>query len=255
MDRVGLYGALAPIYDEWQSCDGMIPFAEVVRDRLEPILRADSGQRPDGSLSFLDVGAGTGTLLAGLREQHPGWRLAGVDDSAAMLAVAVRKAGAASITWARARLDGALPFGPAFDAVGCFYDTLNHLPDAGALDRALGTMAAILRPGGLLVFDVTNSLGFNRWWRGRPAFAGAGWRLTIDMQFDPVDQSGLADVAILRQGEPERRFRLVERHFGPERIDAALVGAGFRTVVQQPWAPFAGDIPGKTWWAARLQRS
>ena len=114
MDRVGgLYGALAPIYDEWQSCDGMIPFAEVVRARLEPTLRGIQ----TGALSFLDVGAGTGTLLVGLREQHPGWRLAGVDDSAAMLAVAVRKPDAASITWARARLDGSLPFGPTFGAM------------------------------------------------------------------------------------------------------------------------------------------
>jgi SAM-dependent methyltransferase len=255
MDGLGLYGALAPIYDEWQSCDGMIPFAEVVRARLEPILRGDARNRPEEPMSFLDVGCGTGTLLLGLREQHRRWRLAGVDGSAEMLAVAVRKPDAGSIAWARAGLDRPLPFGQGFDAVGCFYDTLNHLPDAEALQRALGTMAAILRPGGLLIFDVTNSLGFSRWWRGRPTFEGVGWRLSIDMQFDPVAQLGLADVAILRQGEPEDRFRLVERHFAPERIDAALVASGFRTVVQQPWAPFAGDSPGKTWWVARLLRS
>ena len=251
----GLYGALAPIYDDWQSCDGTIPFAEVVSAKLEPILRSEARRLPDARLSFLDVGCGTGTLLAGLREQHRDWRLAGVDGAPEMLAVARRKPGAGTVAWARAALNGPLPFGRTFDAVGCFYDTLNHLPDAAALQGALASMAAVLRPGGLLVFDVTNANGFSRWWRGRPVFAGDRWRLSIDMQFDPVTDVGRAEVAIHREGGSERRFELVERHFSGEQIDAALTASGFRAVVEQPWAPFAGDSPGKSWWAARFIRS
>ncbi len=251
----GLYGALAAIYDDWQSCDGTIPFAEVVRAKLEPILRGEARRLPETRFSFLDVGCGTGTLLAGLREQHRDWRLAGVDGAPEMLAVALRKPGARTIAWSRAPLSGPLPFGRTFDAVGCFYDTLNHLPDAAALQGALGAMAGVLRPGGLLVFDVTNANGFARWWRGRPVFAGPRWRLTIDMQFDPVANLGRADVAILRDGQPERRVQLVERHFPREQLDAALAASGFRTIVEQPWAPFAGDSPGKSWWAARFIRS
>jgi SAM-dependent methyltransferase len=251
----GLYAALAPIYDEWQSCDGMIPFAEVVRARLEPVLRAETQRLPAAGLSFLDLGCGTGTLLYGIRRQHPAWKLAGVDGAAEMLSMAARKPDAASIRWARARLDGPLPFGRAFDVVGCFYDTLNHLPDGAALQRALAGMAAVLRPGGLLVFDVTNLSGFTSWWRGRPSFTGPGWRLTIDMQFDPVADVGRADTSIARAGQPERCFRLVERHFPPSQLEAALGASGFRTVLQQPWSPFAGDRPGKTWWAARTMAS
>jgi SAM-dependent methyltransferase len=251
----GLYGALAPIYDDWQSCDGMIPFAEVVRAKLEPVLRGEARRLPDARLSFLDVGCGTGTLLTGLREYHRDWPLAGLDGAPEMLAVALRKPRARSIAWARAPLGGPLPFGRSFDAVGCFYDTLNHLPDAAALEGALASMAAVLRPGGLLLFDVTNANGFARWWRGRPVFAGAGWRLTIDLEFDPVADLGHAEVAIHREGGPECRFQLVERHFSSEEIAAALAVAGFRTVLEQPWAPFAGDSPGKSWWAARFIRS
>lgn len=249
MDGVGeLYAALAPIYEEWQSSDGRVPFAEVVGARLEPMLRSEAPVRP---LAFLDAGCGTGTLLRGLRQRHAGWRLAGVDQAAAMLGVAVRQPDAGSIAWARARLDAPLPFGRVFDAAGCFYDTLNHLPDGAALRRALAGLAAVLRPGGLLVFDVTNAVGFQRWWRGQPAFAGTGWRMTIEMEFDPATQRGLAEVAISRRGEPERRFHLTERHFPPEEVETALAASGFRTVNQQPWAPFAGDRPGKTWWVAR----
>jgi SAM-dependent methyltransferase len=253
MGGVGdLYQALAPIYDDWQSCDGTIPFAEVVCAKLEPILRdrAAAG-RP---LAFLDLGCGTGTLLCALRAQHRDWRLAGMDGAAAMLGVAVRKPGAGSVVWARGALAGPLPFAGPFDAVGCFYDTLNHLPDAESLQRAFATIAAIVRPGGLLIFDVTNEDGFPRWWRGRPAFAGPGWRMAIEMRFDADRQLGFADVEIALGGRVPERYPLVERLFRRSTVRSALAGAGFEAIVEQPWAPFEGDLAGKTWWVARRTR-
>lgn len=250
-----VYGALAPIYDDWQSCDGMIPFAELVRGQLEPVLRAETRRPRDASndraFAFLDVACGTGTLLSGMRAQHPGWRLAGVDGSPAMLAVAARKPGGRSVAWGRAALDGPLPFGATFDAVGCFYDALNHLGDTAALARAVAAMAAALRPGGLLVFDVTNADGFARWWRGKPHFAGDGWQLSIDMQFDEQRQLGLADVTIALRGGPASRFTLRERHFPRAAVLEALAAARLVPIVERPWAPFDGDLAGKTWWAAR----
>ncbi|HXU63652.1 MAG TPA: class I SAM-dependent methyltransferase [Polyangia bacterium] len=243
-----LYDALAPIYDDWQSCDGMLPFAEVVRAKLEPRLRHLAGGRP---LSFLDVGCGTGTLLCGLRAQHRDWRLAGIDGTAAMLAVAAKKPGAQSIVWARGGLAGPLPFGPAFDAVGCFYDTLNHLPDAEALQRSFAAMAAVVRPGGLLIFDVTNEHGFPRWWRGRPTFAGDRWRMAMPMRYDADRHLGLAEVELAFAGREPQCFPLAERLFTRTAVAAALLAAGFTPLREQPWAPFDGDEAGKTWWVAR----
>lgn len=249
MGGVGqLYDALAPIYDDWQSCDGMIPFAEVVRAKLEPMLREHAGGRP---LAFLDVGCGTGTLLCGLRAQHPGWRLAGIDGSAAMLDVAARKPDAGSILWARGALGAPLPFAGPFDAAGCFYDTLNHLGDAEALQRTFGALAAVVRPGGLLVFDVTNEDGFPRWWRGCPTFGGDGWHMTLDMRFDAGRQLGLAQVELAVAGRPVERFHLAERLFKRSLVAGALSGSGFEPIAERPWAPFAGDWAGKTWWVAR----
>jgi SAM-dependent methyltransferase len=250
---VDLYGALAPTYDAWQSCDGMIPFAEVVRAKLEPLLRAQAACRAEGSppFAFLDVACGTGTLLSGLRGWRSGWRLAGVDGSAAMLAVAAAKPAGPTIAWARAALDAPLPFTERFDVVGCFYDALNHLTDTAALRRAIGSMAAVLRPGGLLVFDVTNQDGFARWWRGRRQFAGDDWQMAIQMRFDPDRQQGLADVEIARGGQAIGPFELVERHFPRPAIQEAVAKAGLVPVLEQPWAPFDGDLAGKTWWVVR----
>src|SRR4051794_1338418 len=102
-----LYDALAPLYDTWQSADGMTPFALLAHARLEAWLSRGAGL-PAGA-AFLDLGCGTGELLLALGRAHPGWRLVGVDGSAGMLAEAARKPGAARVTWMRARIDRPLP--------------------------------------------------------------------------------------------------------------------------------------------------
>jgi SAM-dependent methyltransferase len=248
------YDALAPIYDAWQSCDGMTPFAHVTLGKLAPLL-ARAGVR-----SFLDLGCGTGELLLGLRRLHADWRLAGIDGSAGMLAVARRKPGADGVAWAQAHLadapDAARADTPAaaavagpFDAVGAFYDTFNHLPDEDALARALASAAARLRPGGQLIFDLTNELGFARWWNNRLEWWGVGWRLLVETSFDP--DTGTARAAVtLSQGESEQALTLLERAFSEPQVRRALAAAGLTVDKTEPWSPFSADAPGKTWWSA-----
>src|SRR5260370_28658366 len=90
-----LYAALAPVYDRWQALDGNRPFWELVLGQLEPVLR----RRRAPVTSFVDLGCGTGELLLAVRARHPDWRLAGVDSSPAMLAVAPPKPGPARTNW------------------------------------------------------------------------------------------------------------------------------------------------------------
>jgi SAM-dependent methyltransferase len=252
-----LYDALAPIYDDWQASDGMTPFALVTRAKLAPLLArevrvsgAGSAARTGRPFSFLELGCGTGTLLLALGAAESGWRLAGADASAAMLAVAARKPRARTLTLARAALDRALPFAAGFDAAGVFYDTLNHLPDPSALARAFVALSSVVRPGGLLVFDVTNRQGFERWWRGRNEFRGPRWHISVEARFDPEADLGRADVTVARNGEA-RSFELVERYLADEDILNALSAAGFDVERREGWAPFANDAEGKTWWVAR----
>ena len=251
-----LYTALAPIYDDWQSSDGMQPFALVAAAKLAPLLgrEARGRARSGAGFSFLDLGCGTGTLLGELRRRQPTWRLTGLDVNAAMLAAAARKSTAGTIGLGRVSLEGPLPFGRAFDAAGAFYDTFNHLPDAAALARAFAAIATALKPSGLLVFDLTNRQGFERWWRGRNDFQGPGWRISIDARFDGTSDIGQAEVTISRQGRggPAPSFRLQERHLPEREVADALAIAGFTVERTEGWAPFAEDIEGKTWWLARL---
>src|SRR5262249_35236621 len=137
------------------------------------------------------------------RRRHPDWRLAGVDGSRGMLAAARAKPTADTIAWARARLGDPLPSAARFDSCSILYDTLNHLTEPAAWTRALGAVSQALRPGGLLVFDVTNRLGFERWWNSRNLFGGDDWELTVASHFDPAGTVGTADVTLARPGATE----------------------------------------------------
>jgi SAM-dependent methyltransferase len=251
-----LYQALAPIYDDWQASGGMTPFALVTATKLAPLLereaRARAAEPAAGAFSFLDLGCGTGTLLGALRARQPGWRLTGVDASAAMLTVAAGKSAIRTIGLARAALARPLPFLQTFDAAGVFYDTLNHLVDLPALSRTFAALAAVIRPGGLLVFDVTNRRGFERWWRGRNDFRGRSWQVSVEARFDPTTELGRAEVIIARGGQPAASFPLLERHLPEREVARSLAAAGFTVERTEGWAPFPNDIEGKTWWVARL---
>jgi SAM-dependent methyltransferase len=248
----GLYDAIAPIYDEWQRWDAMTPFGRVAAAKLAPLLDGETRAARAGGdgPALLDVGCGTGTMLLEVRRARPTWRLAGIDASAGMLAAARAKQGPTkNVTWARASL-GALPFARAFDVCTVFYDTLNHLPDAPSLARAFAAASAVLRPGGLLVFDVTSRHGFEQWWESRNRFSGAGWSMLVDASFDATTEIATADVTLERDGV-SRQFEIQERYFGRKVIRAALAAAGFAVEEEEEWSPFPVGGLGKTWWTAR----
>jgi SAM-dependent methyltransferase len=276
-----LYDAIAPIYDEWQAWDGMTPFATVAAVKLAAALRREARRkargepasfarrapsregpgtlsgfpsqsphaRPGEPFAHLDLGCGTGTTLVELRRRQPDWRLAGVDGSRGMLAAARAKPTADTIAWAQARLGDPLPCA-GFDSCSILYDTLNHLTEPDAWARALRSVAEALRPGGLLIFDVTNRIGFERWWSARNLFGGDDWELTVAASFDPARNLGTADVTLARPGAAAT-FRLTERLYEAKEIRALVERAGFTIEHRRPWAPFPRSEPGKTWWVAR----
>ena len=244
-----VYDALAPIYD---AMGGGEPFAMLVAERLEELITSRRAQLPD-ALSFLDLGCGTGTLLLALRALHPGWRLCGVDVSPGMLAIAGGKPGHESVLWARARLPGQLPFGDRFDLVGAFYDTLNHLPDQQALAATFRTVASVLRPGGLLVFDLNNAFGFETWWQYRVALDVEGRHLDTELDYDARARTARATMD-LGSGGRERRFVLQERCFSESEVEGALVAAGLVPEIVAPWSPVNPDSPSKTWFVAAYRR-
>jgi len=239
-----LYDALAPVYDRWQRSDGLTPFSQLALNKLVPVL----GRYVRGDArSFVDLGCGTGDLLLGLGRARPGWRLAGVDGSAGMLAVARGKPGAARVPWLQGALDGMVLPPPAFDAAGCFYDTLNHLTDLASLRAAFRGVAAALAPGGLFVFDVTNEIGFTRWWSSQRVWRGPDWRIDVTTRYDGARGLGHAETVIDHRGA-RTVASLTERCFAEGDVNDALSAAGLDVRSYEPWSPFDTDAAGKTWW-------
>jgi SAM-dependent methyltransferase len=97
--------------------------------------------------SFLDVGCGSGYVLASLQTRFPRLRLMGVEQSAEGLAVARRRLPDLELAQGDAR---ALGHEGEFDVVGSF-DVLEHIPED---EMALQQIAAATRSGGGVIVTV-----------------------------------------------------------------------------------------------------
>jgi len=114
-----------------------------------------------GPRRILDFGCGNGRLLAMLREHgDPAWELEGIDFSEE----AVRRCREKGFRAQAARIEDFDAPDGAFDAV-IMMQLLEHLDDPRA---ALARVAALLRPGGVLVLETPNLGGLDyRLFRGR----------------------------------------------------------------------------------------
>lgn len=114
----------------------------------------------------LEVGCGSGLLTRRLIEA--GHRVVATDASPAMLDLAREQLGP-GVDLRRVTLpDDPLPQADAIVGVG---HALNYLPDAGAVERALASMAEALRPGGILAVDLCDI----EWGALRRDAGTAGW--------------------------------------------------------------------------------
>jgi ubiquinone/menaquinone biosynthesis C-methylase UbiE/catechol 2,3-dioxygenase-like lactoylglutathione lyase family enzyme len=124
------------------------------RARLEAAVRLVG----DGPGSLLEVGVGSGRLLARLAER--GWEATGIDAAPRMIELARERVPEARLEVARAE---ELPFEDAsFDAVVAV-----GVLEYGDLEASLGELARVLRPGGRAVVGVRNSAAPTVAWSAR----------------------------------------------------------------------------------------
>jgi SAM-dependent methyltransferase len=102
---------------------------------------------------ILDAGCGTGRHVLALAER--GYRVLGLDASAAMLRVARAKLAVAGPRASLAQADlRALPWGPAFAGILCLESPLAYLLSDDELTAALTGFRRSLNRGGRLIIDV-----------------------------------------------------------------------------------------------------
>lgn len=199
------FGPIALIYDFVE-----VPFRFF---RVNP-REAIAGAVPAGASAILDLGTGTGSVLAAVARRHPDAALAGLDASLRMLRVAGGKLGrmkARGVARGEVRLvcgDAAeLPFEDgSFDVVTA--SLFFHELPPGVRARAFDEAVRVLAPGGaLVVLDLDK----------RPA----GWRAPAQWLLELFEEdyawqlsgTGLSDELAARGlivGEPDRRMPFVQ---------------------------------------------
>jgi SAM-dependent methyltransferase len=171
--------------------------------------------------SLLEVGCGTGFVLAGLREAFPTLRLVGSELYEEGLELARRRLPGVELV----RLDATeMPFAAEFDVVGSF-DVLEHVEQDEA---ALAGMRRALRPGGGLILLVPQH---PRLWSEMDEVAHHVRRYTRRELVDKVERAG---------------FEVVEASsFVSTLLPAMMLNRGVRRALGRPYDPIAELEPGR----------
>lgn len=159
MAEVALYDALSGDYDRF------IHWPQRLAREL-PVLERLFAEH--GVCRVLDAACGTGRHVLALRER--GYLADGADLSAEMIARA--RAHAKNVVpqatfWVAGFGELATCVAGPYDALLCLGNSLPHLLEADAVQRALNDFAAVLRPGGLLIIQNRN---YDLIWHTRERF-------------------------------------------------------------------------------------
>jgi predicted TPR repeat methyltransferase len=241
---VDAYTRLAAVYDEI--------VVDPTYGRWAAFLHATWAGDAVGVRSVLDVCCGTGLMAAELIEL--GYRVTGVDSSAAMLARARELLGPDVIL-----IEEALPTltadGP-FDAAVSNFDGLNYLPPAD-LRATLAAVASRLRPRGWLVFDLHTD-AMMEFTAANPVVEGVadGQAFVIESVVDTRARTCDTTIQVTRSSDGDS---FAERHrqyfFADAEVRDALETAGFEilAVADEYTTEPAGPDTLRATWIARLR--
>jgi len=214
------YERLAPVYDDFT--DGYDHDSWV--GRLEQIARNHGAKGP----RVLDVACGTGKSFAPLIER--GYDVWACDISPAMVERARRCPGVNADRVVVSDMRD-LPKLGAFELVTCLDDAVNYLLSAEELEAAFASVARLLAPDGVYLFD-TNTLatyraGFAEGVVFERPLAGAVWR---GETAEPIEPGALCMAVIeLDDAHTGAISRHVQRHHPEPVVRQALMSAGLAT--------------------------
>lgn len=196
---------------------------------------------------LLDLGCGTGTLTVAL--QQKGYTPVGVDMSSEMLAIAANKgleAGLGIDSWLAMDMRSLNLPSASFDIAICACDGFNYLPSGSDLDSALAGLRQVLRPQGLLLFDVHTEYKMRHVFPSGPFVqeSEAGYCIWSS-QYDECSAEATHDLTLFihERGELWRRYEEshYQHYFKPDEITNSLRANGFELLAVVPWGQLAGE--------------
>lgn len=173
----------------------------------------------------VDLGCGTGHVALALSRR--GYDVLGIDRSREVVELARTRAPRARFRVGH--MEGLrLPRGA--DAVVSTFDALNYVVDPSRFWGLFVGIHGVLRPGGVLLFDMSTPARFRRTEPHVQLRRGRGLHLTLESLWDPKGQlATLRLTGFVKRGEHWERFeeQHVQRAYDVEEIEALLSGAGF----------------------------
>jgi SAM-dependent methyltransferase len=210
------YERLAPVYDDFT--DGYDHDAWI--GRLERIARNHGANGP----RVLDVACGTGKSFVPLLER--GYDVWACDISPAMVERARRCPGVDPDRVLVADMR-ALPELGAFELITCLDDAVNYLLDDADLVAAFASIARLLAPDGVYLFDANTLATYRAGFAVDAVFerplAAATWRGETT---GPIEPGALCAASIAFDDDGREVSRHVQRHHPAPTIRRALTSAG-----------------------------
>lgn len=223
-----MYKSIAKYYDML----GWGEFHDVAWPRLRPLLEKHQCK------SYLDLACGTGTLAFTVAKL--GIEVVGLDKSKEMLTMATKSLRRFVIRPAPefVRRDmSRFNLHREFDAVGCFFDAMNHVLEPEKVAKICVNAYNHLKPGGFFIFDVNTVLGMRKW--DAVLFSKQGEHaLLMKGKYDATTRLAKVTIAGFVQLGPGQRddFRetFYERAYPHTDIMKMLKTAGFKQIVARP---------------------
>jgi SAM-dependent methyltransferase len=214
------YDAFAWVYDKH--------WGNVFLPTVLPILENIVFRRLRKGARILDLCCGTGQLTRELNKL--GYRVSGVDGSSQMLRYARRNARGVRFIQADARAF-ALP--ARYDAVVSVFDSLNHIMKLSELGEVFKHVHAVLKPGGLLLFDLNTEPGYEHEWQGDFTIVESDHVCVQRLVYNYGARVALFDSTVFRlqKGAWHRTdLKLYQKCHDPARVKTQLRKAGFRDI-------------------------
>jgi len=185
--------------------------------------------------NVLDIACGTGGPTIELATR--GFNVTGLDISEKMIQIAAQKA---ERTGVRIRFIVGdmrdLNFVEEFDAVTCFFTSINYILEDGDMERVFSGVFRSLRKGGVFIADIPNPYRMKQWIEGIPTI----WRVDAeDVNILILDSaimdtvSGIVDwkrTLIINKGGDMRLFPDYHkiRMYTPNELRIYAANSGFR---------------------------
>jgi SAM-dependent methyltransferase len=218
--RYTVYDPFAAIYDRHWGSMFVDDARQGIHDVFLPLLRPEA--------RILDLCCGTGQLAHWL--SGCGFRVTGLDGSSEMIRRARRNAPQAEFVVEDAR---AFHLPATFDAVISMFDSLNHLPEEGALLQVFANAHEALTGGGLFFFDMNMDEGFRCSWNEQYSGVEQDEVFITRARYDHKTRIGKTLVTLFHpNGRAWRRvdLEIVEYCYEEEVVRALLAKAGFGDV-------------------------